>query len=80
MTDTPDMRHIVVTWDLDEGTGLAIRYGEMSPYRASQLLRLASLIVAEHANLLDEFDDDEEDEDEVVFADDEEDDEEEDEE
>lgn len=80
MTDTPDMRHIVVTWDLDEGTGLAIRYGEMSPYRASQLLRLASLIVAEHASLLDEFDDDEEDEHELEIADDEGDDEEEDEE
>lgn len=59
MSDGPEMHHIVVSWDLDEGTGLAVRYGEMSPYRAAELLRLASRIVAQHAELLDELDDDE---------------------
>lgn len=54
--ETPDLRHIVVTWDLDEGTGLAVRYGDMAPARAAMLLRLASTIVAEHAHLIDELD------------------------
>lgn len=58
MSDTPEMHHIVVTWDLDEGTGLAVRYGEMSPYRAGELLRLASRIVAQHAELLEELEED----------------------
>ena len=58
--DTPDLRHIVVCWDLDEGTGLAIRYGEMPPARAAVLLSLAADIVREHAELLDEIEDDEE--------------------
>jgi hypothetical protein len=53
--DTPDLRHIVVTWDLDEGTGLAVRYGDMHPERASVLLALAAKIVAEHAALIDEL-------------------------
>lgn len=53
--DTPDLRHIVVTWDLDEGTGLAVRYGDMDPDRASVLLMLAAKIVAEHAALIDEL-------------------------
>lgn len=66
-TEGPDLRHIVVTWDLDEGTGLSVRYGEMAPARAAQLLALASRIVGEHADLLDELDEAEEVEYEVEF-------------
>lgn len=58
--DAPDLRHIVVTWDLDEGTGLAVRYGDMAPQRAAALLGLAARIVAEHADLIDELSYDEE--------------------
>lgn len=54
--DAPDLRHIVVTWDLDEGTGLAVRYGDMDPGRAAILLTLAAKIVEAHAELLDELD------------------------
>lgn len=57
--DDLDLRHIVVTWDLDEGTGLSVRYGEMAPARAAILLALAAKIVAEHAELLDELEEDE---------------------
>jgi hypothetical protein len=53
--DGPDLRHIVVTWDLDEGTGLAVRYGEMPAERAAVLLTLAARIVSAHADLLDEL-------------------------
>jgi hypothetical protein len=55
----PDLRHIVVTWDLDEGTGLGVRYGEMPSARAASLLELAASLVREHAFLLDELEDEE---------------------
>lgn len=55
----PDLRHIVVTWDLDEGTGLGVRYGEMPSARAAALLELAAQLVREHACLLDELEDEE---------------------
>lgn len=55
----PDLRHIVVTWDLDEGTGLGVRYGEMPSARAASLLELAASLVREHAMLLDELEDEE---------------------
>lgn len=60
MSEGPDLRHIVVTWDLDEGTGLAVRYGEMAPARAAELLDIAARIVREHAYLIDEDDEDSE--------------------
>lgn len=55
----PDLRHIVVTWDLDEGTGLGVRYGEMPSARAASLLELAASLVREHAMLIDELEDEE---------------------
>jgi hypothetical protein len=72
----PDLRHIVVTWDLDEGTGLGVRYGDMPSARAAALLELAASLVREHACLIDELEDEgEEVEYELGYTEDEDDDE-----
>lgn len=55
-----DMHAITITWDLDAGTGLSVRYGDMDADRAAKLLSLASRLVREHSCLLaelDEYDD-----------------------
>lgn len=71
----PELHHIVLTWDLDEGTGLGVRYGDMPAERAAMLLELAARLVREHAHLLYECeaeDDDEDAFDDVEYLDDDE--------
>jgi hypothetical protein len=52
MADEDFLHAITITWDLDEGTGISVRYGPMSPYLAAQLLHLAAELVREHSEWL----------------------------
>ena len=52
VNDEDLLQAITIAWDLDEGTGISVRYGEMNPERAAHLLRIAGDLVAEHASLL----------------------------
>jgi hypothetical protein len=51
------LQAITIAWDLDDGTGISIRYGDMDPGRAADLLRIAADLVAAHVAFLDELED-----------------------
>lgn len=52
----PEFHAITITWDLEDGTGISVRYGEMEPERAAHLMQLSAQLVMEHAHLLQDLD------------------------
>ena len=52
----PEFHAITITWDLEDGTGISVRYGEMEPERAAHLMQLSAQLVMEHAQLLQDLD------------------------